>query len=110
MIWPMSSEPHGLELDDVLLAVWKQTLVEGKKRVHLGENTYPVQSTPKRALAQVDFEFVGQRILGLQQNPATGSRWADLARQGAKVMQFLIAGQNIAVGCDGKGTHFAAKR
>ncbi len=109
MIWPMSSEPHGLELDEALLAVWKQALVEGKKRVRLGEDTYPVQSTPKRALAQVDFEFVGQRIRGLQQNPATGSRWADLARQGAKVMQFLIGGRYIAVVCDGKVTHFGGK-
>src|SRR5260370_39252556 len=98
MIWPMSSEPHGLELDDVLLAVWKQALVEGKKRVRLGENTYPVQSTPKRALAQVDFEFVGQRIRGLEQNPATGSRWADLARPRAKVMRFLIRRRDISAG------------
>src|SRR5260370_40654866 len=109
MIWAMRSEPHGCESGEVLLAVWKQTLVEGKKRVHLGENTYPVQSTPKRALAQVDFEFVGQRIRGLQQNPATGSRWADLARQGAKVMQFLIAGRYIAAVCDGKVTPFGGK-
>src|SRR5260370_430609 len=86
MIWPMSSEPHGLELDEALLAVWKQALVEGKKGVRLGEDTYPVQSTPKRALAQVDFEFVGQRIRGLEQTPAAGSRWADLARAGGGVL------------------------
>src|SRR5260370_37870345 len=98
MIWPMSSERQGLELDDVLLAVWKQALVEGKKRVRLGENTYPVQSTPKRALAQVDFEFVGQRIRGLEQDPATGSAWADLARQGAKGMQFLTGGRDSDAG------------
>src|SRR5260370_41368212 len=110
MIWPMSSEPHGLELDEALLAVWKQALVEGKKRVRLGENTYPVQSTPKRALAKVDFEFVGQRIRGLQQNPATGSRWAGLARQSAKGMQLLIGGRRIPAASDGKGTHFCPER
>jgi hypothetical protein len=106
MIWPVSSEPHGLELDEALLAVWKQALVEGKKRVRLGEDTYPVQSTPKRALVQVDFEFAGRQIRGLEQNPATGSRWAELARQGARVMQFLIAGRYIAAVYDGKVTHF----
>ncbi len=104
--WPMSSEPRPLELDEALLSVWKQALVDGKKRVRLGEDTYPVRSTPKRALAQVDFEFAGQQIRGLEQNPRTGSRWADLARQGAKVMQFLIGGRYIAAVCDGKVTHF----
>ncbi len=109
MIWPMSSEPEKQELEEALLAVWKQALVEGKKRVRLGENAYPVQSTPKRALAQVDFEFAGQRIRGLEQNPATGSRWAELAREGAKVMQFLIGGGYIAAVCDGKVTHFGGR-
>lgn len=106
MIWSMSSEPQEMELDEVLLSVWKQALVERKKRVGLGEDSYPVQSTPKRALAQVDFEFGGQGLRGLEQNPATGSRWAEVARKGAKVMQFLAGGRYIAVVCDGKVTHF----
>lgn len=104
----MSSEAPKSELDEALLAVWKQALVERKKRVNLGDDTYPVQSTPKRALAQVDFEFAGQRIRGLEQNPATGSRWAELARNGAKVMQFLIAGRYVAAVSDGKVTRFGA--
>jgi hypothetical protein len=95
------------ELDEVLLTVWRQALVERKKRVNLGEDSYPVQSTPKRGLLQVDFEVAGQPIRGLEQNPSTGSRWAELARKGAKVMQFLIGGRYIAVVCDGKVTHFA---
>src|SRR5260370_35470953 len=95
MIWPMSSEPHGLELDEALLAVWKQALVEGKKRVRLGEDTYPVQSTPKRALPQVDFEFVGQRIRGLEQNPATGSRGRVLAPQAPEDRQSLTTRRYI---------------
>jgi|ERR1700676_623687 len=108
MIWPMNSEKQQLALDQALLAVWKQALVERKKRVNLGEDSYPVQSTPKRGLLQVDFDFSGQRIRGLEQNPATASRWAELARKGAKVMQFLIDGRYIAVVCDGKVTHFAS--
>jgi len=106
MIWPMSTEKPELELDEALLSVWKQALVESKRRVVLGDDSYAVQSTPKRALLQVDFEFAGQRIRGLEQNPATGSRWAHLARQGAKVMQFLIGGRYIAAVHDGKVTHF----
>jgi hypothetical protein len=105
----MSSEPTELALDETLQSVSKQALLERNKRVAVGEDSYPVRSTPKRALAQVDFEFAGQLIRGLEQNPATGSRWAELARKGAKVMQFLIGGHYIAVVCDGKVTRFGGR-
>jgi hypothetical protein len=103
----MINEDKNSSLDEALLSVWRQVLVERKKRVVLGDNSYPVQSTAKRRLAQVDFEFAGQPIRGLEQNPATASRWADLARKGAKVMQFLINGRYIAAISDGKITHFS---
>ena len=102
----MTEEDNNSSLDEALLSVWRQVLVERKKRVVLGDDSYPVQSTPKRKLAQVDFEFAGQRIRGLEQNPETASRWAALARKGAKVMQFLIAGRYIAAVSDAKITHF----
>lgn len=94
------------ELDDALLSVWRQALVEGAKRVHVEDDTYPVRRTAKSKLAQVDFEVAGQPIRGLQQNPATRSRWADMARKGGKVMQFLIGGRYIAAVSDGKLTKF----
>jgi hypothetical protein len=97
------------DLDDGLLSVWRQVLLERKKRVTLGDDSYPVQHTARRKLAQVDFDFAGQRIRGLQQNPATASRWAEMARNGARVMQFLIAGRYIAAISDGKITHFGKK-
>jgi hypothetical protein len=109
MIWPMSSQRQESELHETLLSVWKQALVERKKRVTLGEDSYAVQSTPKHALLHVDFEFAGRRIRGLEQNPATASRWAELARQGAKVMQFLIGGRYIAAVHDGKVTRFGGR-
>jgi hypothetical protein len=102
----MTNEDKNSNLDETLLSVWRQVLVERKKRVVLGDNSYPVQSTAKRRLAQVDFDFAGQRIRGLEQNPATASRWAALARKGTKVMQFLIAGRYIAAVSDAKITHF----
>jgi len=37
----------------------------------------------------VDFVFGGNEIRGLGQNPDTKSRWAQMARSGKKVMQFL---------------------
>ncbi len=106
----MTADFEKQDLDAALVSVWRQALVERKKRVQVGDDSYPVQSTAKRKLAQVDFEFAGQRIRGLEQNPATGSRWAQLARKGAKVMQFLIAGRYIAAVSDGKITHFGSKK
>lgn len=102
----MTEEDKNSSLDEALLSVWRQALAERKKRVVLGDDSYPVQSTAKRKLAQVDFDFAGQHIRGLEQNPATASRWAALARKGAKVMQFLVAGRYIAAVSDGKVTHF----
>lgn len=105
----MSNSAEDARFDAALLRVWKQALVDRAKRVRLGDDVYPVRSTAKSKLAQVDFEFAGQSIRGLEQNPATGSRWAQLARKGAKVMQFLIAGRYIAAVADGKVTHFGGK-
>ena len=105
----MPQQAEKSDLDDGLLSVWRQVLLERKKRVTLGDDSYPVQHTARRKLAQVDFDFAGQRIRGLQQNPATASRWAEMARNGAKVMQFLIAGRYIAAISDGKITHFGKK-
>ena len=89
-------------LDDAMVSVWRQALVEGLRRVTLGTQTYSVRRTAKRALAQVDFEVDGEPIRGLEQNPQTNSRWAQMARKGAKVMQFLRGGRYIAVVVDGK--------
>src|ERR1700720_4796516 len=102
----MTEETEKSALDEALLSIWQQALVERKKRVRLGDDSYPVHHTAKSKLAQVDFEFAGQRIRGLEQNPATASRWAQLARNGAKVMQFLINGRYVVAISDGKITHF----
>jgi hypothetical protein len=48
------------------------------------------------------FVFEGRELRGLEQNPNTKSRWAKLASEGKKVMQFLEAGRYIAVVVDGK--------
>jgi hypothetical protein len=55
-------------------------------------------------LRQVDFEFEGQPFRGLEQNPETKSPWAELARGGQKVMQFLSAGRYIGNVAEGKLT------
>jgi hypothetical protein len=57
-------------------------------------------------LRQVDFAFDGQELRGLEQNPETRSRWAQMARAGKKVMQFLSSGRYLAVVVDGKVTPY----
>ena len=57
-----------LTFQEVLLEVWRQTLVENAKSVTLGAESYPVRRTPKRGLAQVDFVFDGNEIRGIEQN------------------------------------------
>ena len=84
------------ELEQALLSVWKQALVEDARTVTLADKRYPVKRTSKSRLRQVDFEYEGEKLRGLEQNPNTDSRWAKLAREGKKVMQFLNAGKYIA--------------
>jgi hypothetical protein len=76
--------------------------VENAKTVELGSERYPVRSTPNRGLRHVDFVFEGSEIRGLEQNPQTKSRWAQIARSGRKVMPFLSEGRYVAKVADGK--------
>ena len=95
-----------LSFEETLIEVWRQTLVENARTVKLGTETYPVRRTAKRGLRQVDFMFDGNDIRGLEQNPETKSRWAQLARSGKKVMQFLSEGRYVANVVDGKLTPY----
>jgi hypothetical protein len=88
--------------EQMLIEVWRQALVENAKVLQLGEERYTVGRTPKRGLRQVDFVFSGKELRGLEQNPETKSRWAQLARSGKKVMQFLSEGRYVANVVDGK--------
>jgi len=82
--------------DETLIEVWRQALVENAKVVKVGVESYPVRRTPKLGLREVDFTFDGDEIRGLEQNPDTKSRWAEMARSGKKVMQFLSKGRYVA--------------
>jgi hypothetical protein len=92
-------------IDEAFLSVWRQALVEQKKIITVGDATFSVRRTAKHHLAQIDFEVDGVEFRGLEQNPQTKSRWAKMARDGAKVMQFLRAGRYIGVVTDGALKH-----
>jgi len=92
------------DLSDVLLDVWSQVLVHDSKLVKLGPETFPVTTSKKKRLRRVHFEFDGNSMTGLEQNPETKSNWAKMAREGIKVMQFIEEGHYIAVVAAGKVT------
>jgi len=91
-----------LTLKDTLLSVWRQAMVYDSRTISLEGKNFPVRKTSRSRLREVDFQFEGREFRGLEQNPKTNSRWAKLAREGKKVMQFLEQGRYIAVVGDGK--------
>lgn len=93
-----------MKLEDALLAVWRQALEEDANLVELEGRRYPVRRTRRLRLRQVDFECEGQELRGIEQNPETKSRWAEMARAGGKVMQFTAAGRFFGNVADGKLT------
>ena len=67
--------------EETIIEVWRQALDENADVVVLGTERYPVRLTPKRRLRQVDFGIDG---------------WAQMARAGKRVMQFLSEGRYVA--------------
>ena len=95
-----------MTLEEALVSVWRQVLAENANLVQLEELSYPVRRTSRKRLRQVEFEFGGEAWRGIEQNPATRSRWAQLAAAGAKVMQFTAGGHYRANVVDGKITNY----
>jgi len=91
-----------MTFEEALVSVWRQSLVDSSSNVEVEHKKFPVRTTAKRKLKQVDFEFEGRQLRGLEQNPDTKSRWAKMAREGKKVMQFLENHKYVAVVVDGE--------
>jgi hypothetical protein len=98
-----------ISFEPTLIDVWRQVLVENANVVELGTERYPVRLTPKLRLREVDFEFEENHFRGLEQNPETKSRWAQMARAGEKVMQFLSEGRYVANVVGGKVTMYSGR-
>jgi hypothetical protein len=98
-----------MTLEEALVSVWRQVLEENANLVQLEERSYPVRRTARLRLRQVDFEFAGEALRGLEQNPGTRSRWGQMAATGAKVMQFTVEGRYRANVADGTVTIYEKK-
>lgn len=85
------------ELKEVLIDVWRQTLVNGAKYVRIGDEKFPVRETSRRRPKQVAFWFEDRELRGLEQNPETKSKWAAMARDGKKVMSQTVFDGNSSM-------------
>jgi hypothetical protein len=94
---------------ETLIAVWRQALVDEADVVKLGSERYLVTRSKAKMLRQVNFDVDGNSMIGIEQNPKTKSRWAQLARSGKKVMQFLQDHRYVAVVADGRVTLYGKR-
>jgi hypothetical protein len=53
-----------------------------------------------------EFRLRCNEIGGLEQNPETKSRWANMAQSGKRVKQFLVEGRYVANVVNGKVTGY----
>jgi len=96
-----------MTLEEALVSVWRQALKENANLVDLEGRSYPVHRTQRKRLRQVDFEVQGQALRGIEQNPETSSRWAEMARRGVRVMQFNVVQPSTASVFRGGGRYLA---
>ncbi len=99
-----------MTLGETLISVWQQVLVEDISTVGLDGRAYSVESTRAKKLRTVRFECADYQLDGIEQNPKTTSRWAALAREGKRVMQFSCQHRYVANVCEGTLTRYPAWR
>ena len=97
-----------MTLSETLISVWQQVLVEEAATLAIEATNYRVTRTRSSGLRVVDFEYAGRRLTGIEQNPETASKWAAIARQGRRVMQFSMGGRYFAVVAEGKLMRYPA--
>lgn len=97
---------------EALVAVWRQVMEEGKDVVELADQAPRVTYTRAKKLRQARFRVEDRWLVGIEQNPKTQSRWAKLAREGHRVMQFLEEQPRryLAVVVDGRVIFYGSSR
>ena len=96
-----------MTFEETLISVWRQILVDRAGAAEIDGLKYSAKRTATTRLWQVDFAFEGRPLRGIEQNPNTKSRWAQLARSGKRVMQFLDGGRYVGVVTDGTLTLYS---
>jgi hypothetical protein len=65
--WHSGATQMAGTFDDVIISVWRQTLVQNEKVVELADKRYFVKRTLRHRFRQVDFTFDGQELRFLSQ-------------------------------------------
>jgi hypothetical protein len=97
-----------MTLGDTLISIWRQVLAEDRSAVDLEGRTYSIGRTRAKRLCTVRFDYGDYRLDGIEQNPATTSQWAALAREGKRVMQFSCQNRYVGNVCEGSLTRYPA--
>ncbi len=97
-----------MTLQETMISVWQQALADVKSSVTLNRRRYPIQFTRAKKLRTVTFPYRRREVFGVEQNPETQSRWAVLARQGKRIMQFSCDGRYVANVCEGELSRYPA--
>ncbi|HTT44686.1 MAG TPA: hypothetical protein VMH38_01550 [Thermoplasmata archaeon] len=91
-----------MRLSEAMLDAWRQVLVDGRTEAEIDGRKYRVTRTRAQGLRVVSFVYQDHRIEGIEQNPQKTSRWAKLAQEGKRIMQFRIGPRYIANVCEGE--------
>jgi hypothetical protein len=99
-------EDELVTLAEVLVRVWAESLRDDRTGVEVEGHVYPVERTRNQQLRVVAFLYHDHAIEGIEQNPHTSSRWAKLAQEGQRIMQFSTRNRYIANVCEGRLTRY----
>lgn len=95
-----------MTLSELMVDVWRQALVAGRAEVAIEDRVYKVTRTRGQGLCVVSFLYEGHVIEGIEQNPQKTSRWAKLAQQGQRIMQFSSNRRYVGNVCEGRLTRY----
>ncbi len=97
-----------MTLGEAVISVWRQVLADEAPVVQLEGRRYPVDRSRAKKLRTVRFAYESHQLDGVEQNPETTSRWAELAQEGKRIMQFSCGHRYVGNVCDGELTRYPA--
>ena len=96
------------ELGTMLIEIWRQAIAEDRSEVQVNDRSYTVTRTSSQRLRVVSFSYGDRTIEGIEQNPRKDSRWAKLAQEGQRIMQFRVGRRYIGNVCEGRLLRYPA--
>jgi hypothetical protein len=99
-----------MTLEEALISVWRQAFESPESDIELDGKRFRLGRTRGKGLLIVEFSFDSQNLTAIEQNPQTSSRWAQMARQGKRIMQFSCSGRYFANVAEGQATKYSAWR